>query len=106
MYSVNDIRFFTVCVSTFRNLRVKAYLQLTAAYRSLSRLSSAPDAKAFSLCSCSLELLLLVSFHSQGPYLFSLSRIAEYIKTVFGLFYFISPFPQLLVRLKIVIFYP
>ena len=41
-----------------------------------------------------------------GPYLFSLSRIAEYIKTVFGLFYFISPFPQLLVRLKIVIFYP
>ena len=36
-----------------------AYLQLTAAYRSLSRLSSAPDAKAFSLCSCLLELLLL-----------------------------------------------
>ena len=28
-----------------------AYLQLTAAYRSLSRPSSAPDAKAFSLCS-------------------------------------------------------
>ena len=27
-------------------------------------------------------------------------------KTVFGLFYFISPFPQLLVRLKIVIFLP
>ena len=36
-----------------------AYLQLPAAYRSLSRLSSAPDAKAFSLCSCLLELLLL-----------------------------------------------
>ena len=28
-----------------------AYLQLTAAYRSLSRPSSAPDAKAFTLCS-------------------------------------------------------
>ena len=36
-----------------------AYLQLPAAYRSLSRLSSAPDAKAFSLCSCLLELLLI-----------------------------------------------
>ena len=33
-----------------------AYLQLTAAYRSLSRPSSAPDAKAFALCSYSLEL--------------------------------------------------
>ena len=29
---------------------------LTAAYRSLSRPSSAPDAKAFTLCSSSLEL--------------------------------------------------
>ena len=34
-----------------------AYLQLPAAYRSLSRPSSAPDAKAFSLCSCLLELI-------------------------------------------------
>ena len=33
-----------------------AYLQLPAAYRSLSRPSSAPDAKAFTLRSCSLEL--------------------------------------------------
>ena len=36
-----------------------AYLQLTAAYRSLSRPSSAPDAKAFPLCSSSLELLCI-----------------------------------------------
>ena len=35
-----------------------AYLQLPAAYRSLSRPSSAPDAKAFTLRSYSLELLL------------------------------------------------
>ena len=34
-----------------------AYLQLPAAYRSLSRPSSAPDAKAFTLRSYSLELL-------------------------------------------------
>ena len=33
------------------------YLRLTVAFRSLSRPSSAPNAKAFSLCSCLLELL-------------------------------------------------
>ena len=54
--SCNDPRLFTVLVSQFGNLRIKAYLQLPAAYRSLSRPSSAPDAKAFSLCSSSLEL--------------------------------------------------
>ena len=37
-------------VSPFRNLRVKRYLLLTAAYRSLSRLSSALSAKASTLC--------------------------------------------------------
>ena len=52
-----DHRFFTCVVSQFGNLRIEAYLQLPAAYRSLSRPSSAPDAKAFTLCSCSLELL-------------------------------------------------
>ena len=36
-------------VSPFGNLRVNAYVQLTAAYRSLSRPSSALDAKAFPL---------------------------------------------------------
>ena len=43
-------------VPSFGNPRIEAYLQLPAAYRSLSRPSSAPDAKAFTLCSCSLEL--------------------------------------------------
>ena len=43
-------------VSPFGNLRVKAYVQLTAAYRSLSRPSSAPDAKAFPLRSFQLDL--------------------------------------------------
>ena len=43
-------------VSSFGNPRIEAYLQLPVAYRSLSRPSSAPDAKAFTLCSCSLEL--------------------------------------------------
>ena len=46
-------------VPPFGNLRVNGYLLLTAAYRSLSRPSSAPDAKAFTLRSYSLELLSL-----------------------------------------------
>ena len=44
-------------VSPFGNLRINAYLQLPEAYRSLSRPSSAPDAKAFSMCSSSLDLV-------------------------------------------------
>ena len=43
-------------VSPFGNLRVKAYVQLPVAYRSLSRPSSAPDAKAFPLRSYQLDL--------------------------------------------------
>ena len=51
-----DDRSFSCRVSPFRDLRVSGYLLLTAAYRSLSRLSSAPSAKASALCSCSLDL--------------------------------------------------
>ena len=47
-------------VSPFGNPRIEAYLQLPVAYRSLSRPSSAPDAKAFTLCSFSLELSDLI----------------------------------------------
>ena len=36
-------------VSPFGNLRIIAYVQLPEAYRSLSRPSSAPNAKAFPL---------------------------------------------------------
>ena len=56
MYSVYVSWFFTMSVSTFGYLRIEAHLQLPAAFRSLSRPSSAPDAKAFTLCSFSLEL--------------------------------------------------
>ena len=38
-------------VSPFGYLRINAHLQLPEAFRSLSRPSSAPDAKAFPLCS-------------------------------------------------------
>ena len=76
MYSLNVPRFFTVGVSPFGNLRVKAYLQLTAAYRSLSRPSSAPDAKAFVLCSFSLELPIRLSFQIM---LFSFFELLEFL---------------------------
>ena len=48
-YSVHDTHVLHECVPTFGNLRITAYLQLPEAYRSLSRPSSAPDAKAFPL---------------------------------------------------------
>ena len=62
MYSLSDLIFFIWVVSQFGNLRIEAYLQLPAAYRSLSRPSSAPDAKAFTLCSFMLELLSFAFF--------------------------------------------
>ena len=51
-------------VSPFRNLRVKDYLHLTVAYRSLSRLSSALSAKASTLRSFSLDLTAYSVTHS------------------------------------------
>ena len=44
-------------VSPFGDLRIEAYLRLPEAYRSLSRPSSAPDAKAFPLRSYQLDLV-------------------------------------------------
>ena len=46
MDSVHGDRSFSCRVSPFRYLRIIAYLRLPAAFRSLSRLSSAPGAKA------------------------------------------------------------
>ena len=69
-------------VSPFGNLRVNAYLQLTAAYRSLSRPSSAPDAKAFVLCSFSLELPIRLSFQIM---LFSFFELLEFLQQIWFL---------------------
>ena len=44
-------------VSPFGNLGINAYLQLPQAYRSLSRPSSAPGAKAFPLRPLQLDQL-------------------------------------------------
>ena len=59
MDSVKASWFFTMRVSPFGNLRIDGYLLLPAAYRSLSRPSSAPSAKAFPLCSYQLGLLFV-----------------------------------------------
>ena len=47
--STHDNRVLLCWVSPFGNLRINGYLLLPEAYRSLSRPSSAPDAKAFPL---------------------------------------------------------
>ena len=61
-------------VSPFRNLRVNGYLLLTAAYRSLSRLSSALSAKASTLRSYKLNHSFDDSFESSG-WLFVFRRL-------------------------------
>ena len=48
-YSMQVDRVLLCRVAPFGNLRIIAYVQLPAAYRRLSRPSSAPDAKAFPL---------------------------------------------------------
>ena len=57
---------FSSRVSPFRNLRVNEYLLLTAAYRSLSRLSSALSAKASALRSFLLDLFVFAISVSQN----------------------------------------
>ena len=54
---------FSSRVSPFRYLRVNGYLLLTAAFRSLSRLSSALSAKASTLRSFLLDLFRCIALH-------------------------------------------
>ena len=63
-------------VSPFGNLRIDGYLHLPEAYRSLSRPSSAPDAKAFPLRSFQLDLLPCSQERSRsGSHEFELCRL-------------------------------
>ena len=68
--STHDTRVLLWWVSPFGNLRIKGYLLLPEAYRSLSRPSSAPDAKAFPL--------RLVAF-TRFLHIFSVCRTADTI---------------------------
>ena len=63
-FQCNVLEYEPKWVSSFRNLRINAYLQLPEAYRSLSRLSSAPSAKAFALRPCSLDHIKLFSLEN------------------------------------------
>ena len=60
-YTIHDS---SPCAFPHSEIRAYAYLQPCAAYRSLSRPSSAPNAKAFTLCSSLLELSYLGSLFS------------------------------------------
>ena len=63
-------------VSPFGNLRINGHLHLPEAYRSLSRPSSAPDAKAFPLRSFALDLsFLLLGRSRSGSQAFELCRL-------------------------------
>ena len=60
-------------VSPFRHLRIKDYLHLPAAFRSLSRLSSALSAKASTLRSFLLDLFCF-SFYSVRNWVFAFNN--------------------------------
>ena len=94
MYSLRDHWLFISVVSQFGNLRIEAYLQLPAAYRSLSRPSSAPDAKAFTLCSFLLELLSLLSIAWVSQIIFTMKKLFPYVTFscfVCAFFFWFSP---------------
>ena len=73
-------------VSPFGHPRISAYLQLPEAFRSLSRPSSAPDAKAFPLRSFQLDqysFYCLQAFVEKSISGFSIIRIMQAHKEVF-----------------------
>ena len=79
MDSLYSNRLSTGWVSPFRNLRLSGYLLLTAAYRSLSRLSSALSAKASTLRSYSLDL-----------FPFARSEFSESLRGIFSYTFFLT----------------
>jgi hypothetical protein len=92
MYSLMDTWGFLRQVSPFGHLRVNGYVRLTAAFRSLSRPSSAPSAKAFALCSLLLDLCVsqhvFLSFYTQNVvailrFYFFMASHMKYEKTTF-----------------------
>ena len=81
MDSVMDDGVLLRRVSPFGHLRIVAYVPLPEAFRSLSRPSSAPDAKAFPLRSYSLNLVETSSVSFASPQAAKLTHSA------------VSPFP-------------
>ncbi len=81
-YSTHADRFFTCRVAPFGYPRIDAYVPLPVAFRSLSRPSSAPDAKASSLRPSSLDL----SQTRESCKSFGSHKIVAYPFTVFPQF--------------------
>ena len=79
------------------------YLLLTAAFRSLSRPSSAPSAKASALCSFLLnQLIACISVNAGLYYCLSLEALTQFVKQIaVGL---MRDFPKSLIWLKITAF--
>ena len=72
MYWLYGTRGLLQWVSPFRYLRINSYLPIPAAFRSLSRLSSALSAQAFTLCSyCLTNSPLVTKCRDTSVYLFS-----------------------------------
>ena len=86
MYSVHGDRSFSCRVSPFRYLRIKGYLLLPVAFRSLSRLSSALSAKASTLRSYSLDHTVFIALKTVNLHdymlFFDLSIISFFISDV------------------------
>ena len=90
-------------VSPFGYLRISAHLQLPEAFRSLSRPSSAPDAKAFPLRSFLLDLVgaNFISLAPAGPRSASRRELAHSVAPPLKSepaslgFRFVFPFPSL-----------
>ena len=77
MDSGTDTQALPAWVSPFRHLRILAYLPLPAAFRSLSRLSSAPSARASALCSFLLNRLRHAGLPCAASLRLLLSSVAE-----------------------------
>ena len=71
-------------VSPFRHLRISGYLLLPAAFRSLSRLSSALSAKASTLRSFLLDLSFTISIAFEWGLLFKKLVISFSTMFTFG----------------------
>ena len=79
MDSVHGTGFLSRWVAPFRHPRIIRYLLLPAAFRSLSRLSSAPSAKASALCSSSLDLLPHMLAYICGSVAFRRLRLPAFV---------------------------
>ena len=98
--------FFTMGVSPFGYPRIKAYLQLPVAFRSSLRPSSAPDAKAFTLCSSSLELRLRERSRVPIAVLLELLEFLEHWVLVCEKTFYDAPASYLFIHLSVKLFYP